>query len=162
MELLFPEVQEVIRQHLGLRENVNFPGLEMALGRVHIEHGSQHDPLFSVDPERPFVESKSGEKILGLSGAAVALLEVDGDLFSHAVGCGTIVYGPEARLVDAASLADSERMRAVVRASHAPEVRRVVVIFPEVGDWHEGSPRAAEGWRRLHDRAIAPPRGRAR
>ncbi|MCA9589699.1 MAG: hypothetical protein KC657_30545 [Myxococcales bacterium] len=76
MELLFPEVQAVVRDRLGSPENVRFPGLEVDLGRVHIEHGSQLDPLFIVDPERPFIESKAGAKILGLSWASVALLEV--------------------------------------------------------------------------------------
>jgi UDP-2,3-diacylglucosamine pyrophosphatase LpxH len=76
MELLFPEVQAVIRQRAGLTENIGFPGLELPLGRLHIEHGSQLDPLFAISLERPFVDSRSGEKILALSWAAVALLDV--------------------------------------------------------------------------------------
>lgn len=76
MELLFPEVQAVIRERIGLSAPVRFPGFEMSLGRMHVEHGSQLDPLFTVDPARPFVESRSGSPILGLSWAAVALLEV--------------------------------------------------------------------------------------
>lgn len=76
MELLFPEVQAVVRERLGASAGVAFPGLEMSLGRVHVEHGSQLDPLFMVDPHRLFVDSKNGATILGLSWAAVALLEV--------------------------------------------------------------------------------------
>ncbi|MFO0742457.1 MAG: hypothetical protein U0270_41670 [Labilithrix sp.] len=76
MELFFPEVQALVRQRLGHAEQVFFPGHEMSLGRVQIEHGSQLDPLFVVNPDRPFLETKSGERILGLSWAAVALLDV--------------------------------------------------------------------------------------
>ena len=76
MELLFPEVQAVLRGRLGSSPNVFFPGLETSIGRLHIEHGSQLDPLFTVDPNRLFVDSKNGARILGLSWAAVALLEV--------------------------------------------------------------------------------------
>lgn len=76
MELLFPEVQAAVRERLGASPNVEFPGLEMSLGRVHVEHGSQLDPLFYVDPERVFIGQRSATRILGLSWAAVALLEV--------------------------------------------------------------------------------------
>ncbi len=76
MELLFPEVQAVIRERIGFSKNVVFPGFDLSLGRMRIEHGSQLDPLFAVSPERPFVASRSGTPILGLSWAAVALLEV--------------------------------------------------------------------------------------
>lgn len=76
MELLFPEVQAVVRQRIGVPSNVHFPGFDMSLGRARIEHGSQLDPLFVVDPERPFVSSQSGASILALSWAAVAILEV--------------------------------------------------------------------------------------
>ena len=75
-ELLFPEVQAVVRERLGASPSVFFPGLEMTLGRVHVEHGSQLDPLFKVDPNCLFVDSRNGAKILALSWAAVALLEV--------------------------------------------------------------------------------------
>lgn len=76
LELFFPEVQALVRKRCAIEENVFFPGHEMSLGRVHIEHGSQLDPLFTVNPERPFLESKSGERILRLSWAAVALLDI--------------------------------------------------------------------------------------
>lgn len=61
----------------------------------------------------------------------------DPDLFMHAVGCRTIVYAAVPRLLDAEACCQPERMRAVVRASHAPGVERVVVIFPQDDAWHE-------------------------
>lgn len=50
----------------------------------------------------------------------------DPDLFSHALDCKTIVYAP----LDAPG-GDTEKMRAVLKAAHAPGVKRVVVIFQE-------------------------------
>jgi hypothetical protein len=78
MELLFPEVQAVVRERIGVTDSdsVRFPGFDMSIGRMHVEHGSQLDPLFTVDPERPFVTSKAGANILSLSWATIALLEV--------------------------------------------------------------------------------------
>jgi UDP-2,3-diacylglucosamine pyrophosphatase LpxH len=76
MELLFPEVQAVIRERLGNSQSVFFPGFDLNLGRLHIEHGNQLDPLFRIETERPFVTTKSGETVLALSWASVALLEV--------------------------------------------------------------------------------------
>lgn len=76
LELLFPEVQAALRAHLGNAANVYFPGYDLSIGRVHIEHGSQLDPLFYVDPKKPFVVTREGTTILNLSWAAVAILEV--------------------------------------------------------------------------------------
>ena len=76
MDLLYPEVQAAVRERLGGSPGVHFPGFDLSLGRVHVEHGSQLDPLFYVDPARPFVAMRSGENVLGLSWATVALLEV--------------------------------------------------------------------------------------
>jgi UDP-2,3-diacylglucosamine pyrophosphatase LpxH len=76
MELFFPEVQAVLRGRIGAPARVFFPGLEMSIGRLHVEHGSQLDPLFRVDGARPFITPKTGEPILALSWATVALLEV--------------------------------------------------------------------------------------
>ena len=61
----------------------------------------------------------------------------DSDLFTHALGCRAIVYVAEPRLLDAGEECDADRMRAVVRASHAPGVERVVVVFPEGEVWRE-------------------------
>ncbi len=76
MELSFPEVQALIRERIGSSDNVLFPGLSLTLGRMHIEHGSQLDDLFFVDPEKPFIHRRDGEVLLNLSWAAVALLDV--------------------------------------------------------------------------------------
>lgn len=76
MELLFPEVQTMIRERVGAPESVYFPGLSLSLGRLHVEHGSQLDALFRVDPDRPFIHRRDGEVLLNLSWAAVALLDV--------------------------------------------------------------------------------------
>ena len=76
MELFFPEVQAVLRSRIDATASVHFPGLEMSIGRLHVEHGSQLDPLFIVDGARPFITPKGGEPILALSWATVALLEV--------------------------------------------------------------------------------------
>lgn len=76
MELLFPEVQTALRSRVGGPRNVQFPGYELSLGRMHIEHGSQLDPLFYVDPERPFVLTRDGTNILNLSWATVGIIEV--------------------------------------------------------------------------------------
>ena len=76
MELSFPEVQALIRERIGSSDNVFFPGLSLTLGRMHIEHGSQLDDLFFVDPEKPFIHRRDGEVLLNLSWAAVALLDV--------------------------------------------------------------------------------------
>lgn len=76
MELFFPEVRAMLRELLGGANGVEFPGLSTSFGRLHVEHGSQHDPLFRIDPDRPLVEGRSGEKLLNLSWASVALLDV--------------------------------------------------------------------------------------
>lgn len=76
MELFFPEVQNVVRSRIGVSDNVLFPGVETSIGRMHVEHGSQLDPLFTIDAERPFVTARGGAEVLALSWAAVALLEV--------------------------------------------------------------------------------------
>ncbi len=75
-ELLFPAVQEGLRDALGgTIDNVRFPGFAYDVGDVHLEHGSQVDPLFRLDPERPFLEWQ-GRPILALPWAAVALVQV--------------------------------------------------------------------------------------
>ncbi|HJL15393.1 MAG TPA: hypothetical protein RMH99_07055 [Sandaracinaceae bacterium LLY-WYZ-13_1] len=94
MELFFEGVQARVREALGEdaagSEAVVFPGLRHRQGRVHVEHGMQHDPLFAVDAERPFIEHPFPEpstddsaapegddrRILNLPWGTVALLEV--------------------------------------------------------------------------------------
>lgn len=74
-ELLFPAVQQALREACGGHEQLRFPGYELELGPLHIEHGHQLDPLFAMDPERPFV-SASPEPLLNLSWAAIGLLSI--------------------------------------------------------------------------------------
>jgi len=73
-ELIFPEVQQFITTLCGQPAKVRFPGFAYEFGRVHIEHGSQLDPMFRVDAEKPLVEF-SGEEVLNISWGSVALLE---------------------------------------------------------------------------------------
>jgi hypothetical protein len=61
----------------------------------------------------------------------------DPDLFMHALGCRAIVFAPEPRLLDAAEQCQPERMGAIVRASHAPGMARVVVVFPQGEAWRD-------------------------
>jgi hypothetical protein len=75
-ELLFPEVQELVRAAVGAHaDRVLFPGFAADIGDVHIEHGSQADPLFRIEPHEPFV-SWNGRRILNLPWGSVALLDV--------------------------------------------------------------------------------------
>ncbi len=75
-ELLFPEVQALLRSLLGAdEERVVFPGMSVRLGEVHIEHGCQADSMFCIRADKPFVEH-AGETILNLPWGSVALLDV--------------------------------------------------------------------------------------
>lgn len=75
-ELLFPEVQREIRRLAGGDElRIRFPGFEYDVGEVHIEHGSQGDACFAMEPDAPFVTS-GGQRLLNLPWGSVALLEV--------------------------------------------------------------------------------------
>jgi len=73
LELVFPEVQQRLREAIG--DSVCFPGFSTSFGDVYIEHGSQDDPLFRVDPDRLFVDVQ-GEQVLCQPWGAVALLDV--------------------------------------------------------------------------------------
>jgi UDP-2,3-diacylglucosamine pyrophosphatase LpxH len=73
-ELLFPEVQERVHRLAG-GGRVFFPGFALDVGRVHIEHGSQLDPLFVMDETEPFLWHGS-ERLLNIPWASVALLDV--------------------------------------------------------------------------------------
>lgn len=74
-ELLFPKVQGFLRALCGSDRNVHFPGFETRLGPVHLEHGCQSDPLFRIDPQKPFIDAK-GTQLLNLSWATIALLDI--------------------------------------------------------------------------------------
>lgn len=73
-ELLFPDVQLFIRSQLGRFEHVVFPGFWLEIGRVHIEHGSQLDPMFKMNRKQPFLDFR-GETVLNLSWGSVAILD---------------------------------------------------------------------------------------
>jgi len=74
-ELVFTAAKDYLRQRCGGSDQIRFPGFELNRGRLHIEHGSQFDPLFRMDVEHPTLE-RDGEEILSLSWGAVALLDV--------------------------------------------------------------------------------------
>jgi len=74
-ELLFPGVKQGLRTLCGGGPGVRFPGFELTLGPVHMEHGHQYDPLFHMDPQRPFI-SADPDPLLNLSWAAIGLLQV--------------------------------------------------------------------------------------
>lgn len=73
-ELLFPSVRKRLLELCG-GVQVDFPGYELQLGPVHLEHGHQYDPLFFMDPEQPFISSDP-EPLLNLSWAAIGLLQI--------------------------------------------------------------------------------------
>ena len=74
-ELLFPNVQSLIRALCDDSYRINFPGFSKSIGSVYMEHGSQADRLFRIDPKKPFVEYK-GKQYLNLGWATVALLDM--------------------------------------------------------------------------------------
>ncbi len=74
-ELLFPKVQNFVRARCGGAERIAFPGFSLALGPVYVEHGSQSDPLFRTNPDRPFIDYR-GQRLLNISWASVALLDI--------------------------------------------------------------------------------------
>lgn len=73
-ELLFPEVQQRVRQLCGDDARISFPGFRLKIGKIFVEHGSQHDRMFEMDEQFPFVEL-GGEQILNISWGAAALLD---------------------------------------------------------------------------------------
>lgn len=76
LALAFEPVQRQIRRLAGLAEDdprISYPGFEHRVGDVHIEHGSQSDPLFRVDPDRLWVQH-GGRTLLAHPWGAVALL----------------------------------------------------------------------------------------
>ncbi len=73
-ELLFPEVQRYLRGLTRQGRAVHFPGFELDFGAVHIEHGSQLDPMFAMNPDELFVPFDDTE-VLNISWGASALLD---------------------------------------------------------------------------------------
>ena len=75
-EIVFPEVQDLLRAMAGGSPRITFPGFSTTIGRLRVEHGNQLDPLFAFDPDDLFVEGAAGERMLNLPWASVALLDV--------------------------------------------------------------------------------------
>lgn len=73
-ELAFPEVQAELTAAIGA-PGVWFPGFAVDIGDVHIEHGSQGDPMFRVDENHPLT-SWRGETLLDLPWGATAIIDV--------------------------------------------------------------------------------------
>lgn len=73
LELFFPDVQAEIRRLVDSR--VQFPGVRYEQGNVLVEHGSQGDPMFRIDPDNVFIEHE-GETILNLPWGAVGVIDV--------------------------------------------------------------------------------------
>lgn len=73
-ELVSPHIQQYLRMLCGGDERVIFPGFALDFPGIHIEHGSQLDPLFRVNPEAPIIEHE-GQKLLNISWGAAALLD---------------------------------------------------------------------------------------
>ena len=74
-ELLFPGVQRRVRDLLGDGARVHFPGFSLAIGDVWVEHGSQLDPLFSMDANALFRRHR-GQRVLNLPWGSVAVIDV--------------------------------------------------------------------------------------
>jgi UDP-2,3-diacylglucosamine pyrophosphatase LpxH len=73
-ELLFPDVQLFIQTQLGRFENVVFPGFWLEMGRIHVEHGSQLDPMFKMRRDQLFLTYRD-QTVLNLSWGSVAILD---------------------------------------------------------------------------------------
>ncbi len=74
-ELLFVAVQSRIKALIGGRVDAHFPGFSVAIGDLWIEHGSQADPLFAMNPHRLF-GSHHGRRILNLPFGTVGIIDV--------------------------------------------------------------------------------------
>lgn len=73
-ELVFPAVQARIRERIG-SERISFPGFAIDFGDVRVEHGSQDDSIFRVDPDDLFVDTPQG-RAMRLPWGTIALLDV--------------------------------------------------------------------------------------
>lgn len=78
-ELLFPTIQATLSERCGAPDKVRFPGFFLRVGPVHIEHGSQLDPLFAMEPDHPFVGDPD-DPILNLPWGTIALLSIWGEM----------------------------------------------------------------------------------
>lgn len=73
MELLFPRIQGRIIDLCGGSGQIFFPGFQLTIRDLYIEHGNQRDTLFAVDPNTVFIEHES-RNVLRLPWATVTLL----------------------------------------------------------------------------------------
>lgn len=73
MELFFPRIQGRIIDLCGGSGQIFFPGFQLTLRDLYIEHGNQRDTLFSVDANEIFIEYES-RNVLKLPWATVTLL----------------------------------------------------------------------------------------
>ena len=73
-ELVFPEVQDAVRRLCGDGGGVHFPGVELNIGDLHVQHGAQFDNVFAIDPTTPFLVD-DGKQILNLAWGSVAVLQ---------------------------------------------------------------------------------------
>ncbi len=74
-ELLFPAAQAEIRRRVGHDPRVIFAGFSLTMGDMVIEHGSQLDSLFRINPRRPFV-IHDGVQVLNIPFGVSGLLDV--------------------------------------------------------------------------------------
>lgn len=74
-ELLFVGVQRDVLGLLGAPGRVHFHPWAYTGPGLRIEHGSQGDPLFRMDPAQPFAKA-DGRDVIALPWASVALLDV--------------------------------------------------------------------------------------
>lgn len=74
-ELQFPKVQRFIQALCGNEYLIRFHGHQWQIGPLHIEHGSQSDPMFRFEHDRPFIDLE-GKQILNLPWATVMLLDL--------------------------------------------------------------------------------------
>ncbi len=63
-DLIWPALQEKIRNHLGKSKRVDF-AYSFEYEKLHVEHGNLQDPFYKNDVKRPFTSYK-GQKLLNL------------------------------------------------------------------------------------------------
>lgn len=73
-ELVFKVVQDALRARCGGSDRISFPGFELEIGELLIEHGSQGDVMFRMDPGQLFAGERG--ELLNLPWGTLALLEV--------------------------------------------------------------------------------------
>lgn len=72
-DLVYPEVQEKIKELLGHEKRVHFPGLTYTERGVYVEHGQQYDFLFKANFDHLF-SNYEGQSILNLPFVSLGLI----------------------------------------------------------------------------------------